>query len=71
VCRIILSEYGESLVVFALLDVAVCSQVATGQTSGDEISAREKPKGASEVVVSKMDLGQPECICIIVCSRSV
>ena len=67
---IVLSQDGQCWVIFALFDVAVRGEVATGQTSSDEVFAGEQAEGTCEVVVSKMNLGQPECVCIVVCTWS-
>lgn len=64
--RVLFSKYHKCLIVFALIDVTVRGQISAGKASSNEIFAGEQTKGPGEVVVSKMDLGQPECVCIII-----
>ena len=51
VCGVVFTENGESLFELVLFYVAVCSKVAAGSASRNEILPREKGEGAREVVV--------------------
>jgi hypothetical protein len=64
--RIPFAENCEGFLETRLLDQTMASEIPTGRTASDEVLLHKKCVGASVVARSKMYLGQPECIIIVV-----
>lgn len=64
--RVPFSENHERLFVARLLDKAVACEVATGWVPGDEVLFGEEGLSASVVARSKVDLGEPKSVLVVV-----
>jgi hypothetical protein len=66
VCRIALAEDRQSLLESRLLDEAVAGEISTLRASSDEILLHEECVGAGVIARSKVHLGEPERIGIVI-----
>lgn len=64
--RVSFSENCEGFIVAGLLDKTVACEVSTRRVSGDEILLGEEGLGASVVASSKVNLGEPKGILVVV-----
>ena len=69
-CWVALAEHSECFFEAGLFDKAMTGEVAACRAPGDEVLFGEERVGAGVIARSKMDLGEPESIVVVIFGKN-